>query len=686
MPRVLERPPFTPAEPVTETLHGLEITDPYRWLEEQNSPSTRRWLEEQSAYTRSYFDSLPGRDAVRERVSELLSTPSVTEPWNVGDRYFFLKRHQDREQPVIVMRNGLFGEETTLVDPASRGTSVSTSVTIAAISQDARFLAYSVRQGGTDHSALEILDIERNAVLLDRLPEGFCSAIAFTPDASGFYYSHRELHDPRPNYKAVFWHCFGTDLSEDQEVFFAGEEPNLFLGILHSPEAKLLAYVAFHTGKNRRTSVHLHSMHPRTVPKLLLHDIEGCLVPFFVRGQLLAYTDLAAPNFRIVSIDITDPDPAHWHDIVPESDHRIQQFAVAGDQIFVTRIDRFSTRIEAFGIDGRPQEDIPFPPYGTVNLINLTTTTEKLFYSDTSISKPASVYCYDTREQKVVTWDAPDVPFDSSVVAVEEAVYTSKDGASVPLLLAARTDLLRSGCLPTFLTGYGGFGSCVTPRFTAFASFLIEQGFLFAVPALRGGSELGEEWHRAGRRENRQNSFDDFIAAAEWLISQGRSARGRIAIGGGSNAGLLVGAVITQRPDLFRAAICLGPLLDMTRYHLFDFAAGWADEYGSPEDERDFQSLLAYSPYHHVQDGMAYPAVLLISGDADTRCNPMHTRKMAARLQAANTSGCPILLDYRPAWGHTPVQPLSSKIDALTDRLAFTCHELEVQVGGRRSS
>ena len=247
-------------------------------------------------------------------------------------------------------------------------------------------------------------------------------------------------------------------------------------------------------------------------------------------------------------------------------------------------------------------------------------------------------------------------------------------------------DLLHSGPLPTFLTGYGGFGSCVTPRFTAFATFLIEQGLLFAVPALRGGSELGEQWHRAGKRENRQNSFDDFIAAAEWLISEGRSARGRIAIGGGSNAGLLVGAAITQRPDLFRAAICLGPLLDMTRYHLFDFAAGWAEEYGSPEDEQDLHSLLAYSPYHRVQDGADYPAVLLISGDADTRCNPMHARKMAARLQAANRSEHPILLDYKPDWGHTPVQPLSAKIEALTDRLAFICHELGIHVGHRRVS
>jgi len=666
----------------------MKITDPYRWLEDQNSPRTRAWLEEQTAYTRAYFDEIPDRDQIRGRVKELLALKGViSEPWNVGKRCFFLKRQNDGEQPVIVTRDGLFGTETVLVDPALRATGPSTAVAIAAISEDGRFLAYSVRQGGTDHSAIEILDLERGSVLPDRLPDGFCTGFAFAPDGSGFYYSHHKLDGLRPNYRAAFGHRFGTEPSQDQETFFAGEEPNLFLGILHSPEAKLVAYVAFFTGKFRRTSIYLHRADTgeAATPTLLLHGVEGCFVPFFVRGRLLAWTDLAAPNFRIVSIDVNDADPRHWRDIVPESNRRIQGFAAAGDQIFVTRTDRFSTRIEAFGLDGKAKPDVPVPLHGTVNLVNRTNATEKLFYNYTSISEPASVYCYDTRTEEALTWDEGNLAFDPSAIESDEVAYASRDGTSVPLLLAARKGLLYSGPLPTFLTGYGGFGSCVTPQFTAFATFLMEQGFLFAVPALRGGSELGEEWHRAGKGGNHQNSFDDFIAAAEWLVSEGRSTAGRIAIGGGSNAGLLVGAAITQRPDLFRAAICLGPLLDMTRYHLFDFAAGWADEYGSPDDEQDFHSLLAYSPYHRVHDGIAYPAVLFISGDADTRCNPMHARKMAARLQASTSSDHTILLDYKPDWGHTPVQPYSTKIEALTNRLAFVCHELGVPVQPGRS-
>lgn len=686
MTQLRTAPPHTTVEPVTEILHGIEVTDPYRWLEDQNSPRTRKWLDDQAAYTHAYFAAIPDRDRIRTRVRELLASKEIilSEPWNVGNHFFFLKRQQDQEQPVIVMQNGLFGEERVLVDPALRATGTSTAVSVVAISRDGRFLAYSVRQGGTDHSSVEILDVERGIVLPDRLPEGFCTGFVFDPEGTGFYYSHRELRDPRPNYRAALRHRFGTERSQDQEMFVAGEGQNLFLGILNSPEASLLAYRVLFAGKVPRTSLYLQVISPEpSEVSLVVTEIEGCFVPFFVRDRLLAYTDFAAPNFRIVHIDSANP--SHWRDIVPESDRRIQQFAVAGDQVFVTRVNHFSTNVDIFGIDGRPNRSLAFPAHGTIDLLNRTIATEQLFYSYTSISKPTAVYCYAVRGGEVVACSERNSPVNSSAIAVEETTYPSVDGTSVPLFLAARKDLLHSDPMPTFLSGYGGFGSCVTPRFTAFATFLMEQGFLFAVPALRGGSELGEQWHRAGKRKNRQNSFDDFVAAAEWLIAQRHSIPGRIAIGGGSNAGLLVGVAVTQRPDLFRAAICLGPLLDMARYHLFDFAAAWAVEYGSPEDHEDCQCLLAYSPYHHVRNEAAYPAVLLISGDADTRCNPLHARKMTARLQAATSSSYPVLLDYKTDWGHTPVQPFLTKIEALTDRLAFVCHELEVQIQPGRS-
>ena len=682
----LPPPPVTPIEPVTDILHGVTITDPYRWLEDQNSPRTRKWLEEQAAYTRSYFDSVPGRDSIRQRVGELLQTSSISEPWNVGERFFYLKRYEHAEQPVIVMKNGIWGEEIVLVDPAARAQGHSLAVSIVDISADGTFIAYSIRDGGTDHSAIEILNIELKEVLPDGLSEGFCRGFAFAPDGSGFYYSHRQVRDLRPNYQAAFWHRFGAEQSQDQEIFFAGEQPHLILGMRYSAEASLLAYIVLSPGKRRRASLFLHDPYTTDPPVGLLKDIEGLFVPFFVSGQLLAFTDLGAPNYRIVRIDLGQPDPSTWSDVVPEGERRIQQFAVAGDKIFVTRADCFSTKIESFGLDGTGREDVLICRCGTVSLLNRSSRTDKLLYAHTSISEPVATYCYDARTRDLSVLDKTDIPFDAATIAFEETTYHSKDGTAIPIFLAARKDLLHQGPLPTFLTGYGGFGTCVTPRFSIFATLLIEQGFLFAVPAIRGGGELGAKWHLQARGRNRQNAFNDFVASAEWLVTQGYSTDDRIAIGGGSNAGLLVGTAITQRPDLFRAAICLGPLLDMTRYHHFDFAAAWADEYGSPEDEEDFRSLLAYSPYHHVRTGIDYPAVMFISGDSDTRCNPMHARKMTAILQAASTLGHSILLDYRSAWGHMPVQPTSIKSNALVDRLAFICQELGIRVQAMKAS
>jgi prolyl oligopeptidase len=675
-------PPPSKAEPVIEVLYGIEVTDPYRWLEHQDAPQTRNWIEDQTEYTRAYFDAIPERERIRARLEKLLELKGViSEAWNVANRFFFLMRRSQREQPLIVMKTGFFGEEKVLVDPAERGAGPNTAISIVAISRDAEFLAFAVRRGGTDHSRLEILDVRRNSVLVDGLPDGFCNGFRFAPDATGFYYSHRQLHDPSPNYRAVYWHAFGTDPSSDQETFSAGEHADLFISVLSSPEAALLAYPVFSTGKARRTSLYLHKLpHALNEPKLLLENIEGSFVPFFVKDQLFAYTDFLAPNFRIVRIRLDSSDSAHWQDVVPETRQRIQQFAVAGDQVFVTRVDRFTTQLEAYDVSGSSHDVLVTSTYGSIDLLNQDTDSEKLFYTATSISEPPLVHCYDSLTRRGDVCEASNHSFDKVEITTQEVVYPSRDGTSIPLLLGVRRDLINSGPLPTFLTGYGGFGACVTPRFTAFATFLIQQGFLFAVPALRGGAELGEEWHRAGMRKLRQYSFDDFIACAEWLIANGRSTAGRLAIGGGSNAGLLVGAAITQRPELFRAAICLGPLLDMVRYHLFDFARGWSDEYGTVEDEQDCKYLLNYSPYHKVRDGVAYPAVLFISGDADTRCNPMHARKMTARLQAATTSDHPILLDYKTNWGHTPVQPRSVRLEALTDRLAFICHELGVAV------
>jgi prolyl oligopeptidase len=677
-------PPHTICDPTVEFIHGTPVADPYRWLEDQNSPETRAWIDSQTAYMQAYFSSVTWLESIRQRVRHLMRPASTTDIWSVGGHYYFLNAQEGREQPVIVSRNGLSGEQYVVLDPALGPAKDSIAVEIIAISETDRLLAYSIRQSGTDRCAIAVLDLEVNRVLEDRLADGYYTGFVFAPDGSGFYYARHEAADRRKPCAAVFFHRFGSNGPEDQEIFAADKEGNT-IGLSYSPELNILLMIVRRAGAAPpNTAVYLRALDASAETRLLLENFPAFFFAFLMGDQMLAYTDWKAPNFRIVRIDRHNPGTDNWVDVVPESNRRIQQFAIAGGYVFVTRVDSFTTRIEAFSIGGERTYDVQIPPHGTVTLLNRNHTGNKLFFSYTSTSQPPNIYCFDTCEERIVPWDEEHAIATPSAIATEETAYRSKDGTVIPLFLAARRELLHSGALPAFLTGYGGFGDCVTPRFTILATFLMEQGFLLAVPALRGGSELGEHWHLAGKGERRQNAFDDFIAAAEWLASQGRADPGRIAIGGGSNAGLLVGAAITQRPELFRAAICLGPLLDMVRYHLFDFASAWIGEYGCPEDEREFRSLISYSPYHHVKDGKKYPAVLFISGDADDRCNPMHARKMVARLQAATTSGYPILLDYRSSWGHTPVQPLSTKIEALTLRLAFLCQELGIVVHAGR--
>ncbi len=525
--------------------------------------------------------------------------------------------------------------------------------------------------------------MNRRSILPDRLPRGFYGGLVFATDGRGFYYSHQHVDSKRPYYHAIRWHTFGTGLEQDMETFVVGEDPKLRVMLLPALDGTKMYLCRVLVDTVKVTDIYVQNLAANESPRLVVRGIEGKFYPFISRNQLIALTDWKSPNGRVVAIDLDNPEIGAWRDVVPESQSCLESFAVSGEKIFVAYSENAVTRIQIFDTSGRLHGSVPCPPHGTAQLIQGDPQCDEVFYSYTSFSQPASIYCYHAMSGRHELWAQPNVPFDASSVEVEQVHYPAKDGIEIPMFLLSRRGQRHLGPMPTFLTGYGGFGISLTPRFTAYATFLMEQGCLIAMPNLRGGSEFGEEWHVAAKRHNRQIAFDDFIAAADWLVAEGHTAPERIAIGGGSNGGLLVGAALTQRPDLFRAVICLGPLLDMLRYHKFDQAILSAEEYGSAENAEDFQSLRMYSPYHRVKDDVAYPAVMLISGDSDTRCNPMHARKMTARLQAATNSRRPILLDYKPAWGHMPVQPLSSRIDALTDRLAFICHELGVRVSLR---
>ena len=673
---VLEDPPYTPVEPVTDIWHGLAVTDPYRWLEDSQSERTREWITRQTEYARKFLNSIPGRDRIRNRVAELLSVDSVEAPCKVGDRYFFLKRTTQDNQAAICMRDREDRGDEVLI--ASEDPKI--SLRILSLSPDGRLMAYGLKRGGEDCSEFRIFDIAQRKTLPDGLSRGYLTGFAFAHDSKSYYYVHEPSDATHPYRLRARRHFIGSAAQEDRDTFDAGEETHTKLGLRISDDHRYLAYMVIRSREQRLIDLYLHDTFSGAPAHLIAENMEEPFFPVIIDRQLVISTRWRAPNKRVIAIDIDSPSQENWRELVPESSSPIREVVVRQRKIFVSYVENLAARTDIYDLDGKKAGALPHPPNGTVRLFSNPVDSDELFYTFTSFVQPQTVFRYhiETGEQQI--WSERKIAFDHSSVDIRQVWCSSKDGTRVPMFLLGKRGYKRSGSIPTVLTGYGGFGKTVTPQFSAFATFVVEHGGLFAVANIRGGSEFGEQWHQEGKRQKRQNAFDDFIGAAQWLIDAGYTRPARLAIAGASNGGLLVGAALTQRPNLFCAAICVGPLLDMLRYHSARFADGWIDEYGSAENAHDFPYLYAYSPYQHVRNGVLYPSVLLVSGDADTRCDPMHARKMTARLQAVGGRGRTTLLNYSPLRGHVAALPLNERIDALTDRLAFLCGQLGLPV------
>lgn len=679
MPKLMMAPPFSPIEPVTDVLHGIPVTDPYRWLEDQDAPRTREWLLAQSEYARSYLDSIPARDRIRERIRELLDVETYDSVQKVGQRYFFRKRLPGQEQPRTYFRDGADGADQLLIDPTERGTGPYTAVKPLCVSPDGRLLLYEVKEGGERTGTFEIVDVVGRAIVPDALPRGYLRGFAFSPDSKSFYYVHEPLTAERPHYRAAYHHVLGTSFEDDKEIFVAGEHSQRRLQIV--PGTAQLGFLMFHFGDKTLTDFLLWSMDDDRDPEPIVRCAEYKFGPLLLQdGQILAITDRDAANFRIVAVRLRRDLEPDFVDVVSESDAIIQNWAIAGKQIFVSYIRKLETEVVIFNLAGKRLGHLPLEASNTVRFIGGFEEVDELLFEQESFIQPIQIRSYSPATREMNLFASRLVPFNSKEFGHTQVWFTAKDGTRIPMYLVARRDVLDGGSHPTVMTSYGGCGVAMTPQFSVFVAFLMERGCLFALPNIRGGSDFGAEWHEAAKRRNRQVAFDDFLSAAEWLIESGRTRPGKAAIFGGSNSGLLVGAAMTQRPDLFRAVVCMVPMLDMLRYHLFDNAHVWKEEFGTADDPEDFAALLAYSPYHYVRDGTAYPATMIVSGDSDQNCNPLHARKMTARLQTANSSGSPVFLDYSHHRGHSPVLPLSERVEALTDRMAFLCDQLDLFV------
>ena len=659
-------PPPTEAHEIVETLHGVEVRDPYRWLEDQQSPATRAWIDAQNEYTDTVLGMLPGRGRLRELAAEVLERDVWGLPSERGGRYFFSRRRADQNLAVVYVREGVGGADRVLIDPHPLSPDHTTSVALRDISDDGRLVAYAVREGGVDEVSIRLRDVDTGEDLPDVLPAARYGGVSLTPDGAGFYYERYGDVTPR-----VMYHALGSDPATDRQIFGEGYERHHIPVTLLSDDGRWLV-VHVIEGSSGPTEIHVKDL--RGDGPFLTAIADGVSESWadFAGGQLVITTNLDAPNKRVVLADPARPAVDNWREVIPERDAVVVQSASGlGGRLAVSYLEDVQPRVAIHELDGTHVRDIAFDAVGSVGGGTGRWQSSEAFFTFETFHVPSTIYRYDLETGERTVWAAAALPVAAGAYQVTQEWFRSPDGTRVPIFIVHRPGVALDGSNPTYLTGYGGFNLSLTPTFSALATAWLEAGGVFALANMRGGGEFGEAWHEAGMLANKQNVFDDFIAAAEHLIAAGYTTSARLAIGGGSNGGLLVGAVSNQRPELFGAVVCTYPLLDMVRYHQFLVASFWVPEYGSSEDPEQFGWLHAYSPYHNVTDGGDYPATLYISGDGDTRVAPLHARKMAALMQARNGSDNPILLRYHTQAGHSGGQPVSQQIDQLVDTVSF---------------
>ena len=680
--------PATPTVDAAETLHGETIPDPYRWLEDGDSAETRAWTEAQNALTEGYLARAPAREAIRRRLDELLAIGAISTPMPAHGRYFYQRREGRQNQPVLYVRDGVDGPDGVAVDPNALDPAGTTALDWYYPSDDGSLLAYGFSENGSEQSVLHVLDVGRGVTLPDRISRTRAADLAWLPDGSGFYYTRYPAPGTVPPgeehyHRGVYFHRLGdpdTDL-----LVFQPAEKEYWPGVSLSPDGR---WLSIHVSRTfDQTDLYLGDRHTRAgevaSPPLVV-VAEGLPASFegeVAHGRLFLRTNLDAPTYRLYEVDPARPSRGHWRELVPARPGAVLEgVRVLADRLALSYLERATSRLRLADLDGGLRHEVSLPTLGSLFGLGGEPDGHELFYGFSSYTVPPSVYRLDLRTDEQTLWRRVEADVDPDRFQVEQVTVPSRDATPVTMFLVHRRGLERTGTTPTYLTAYGGFNISMTPAFSRSLLLWLEHGGLAAIPNIRGGGEYGEEWHKGGMLERKQNSFDDFVAAAEWLIAERYTRPECLAVAGGSNGGLLMGAVLTQRPELFRAVVVQVPLLDMLRYHRFLIARLWIPEYGSPDDPEAFAWLRAYSPYHHVRQGTPYPAVLLATAESDTRVDPMHARKMAARLQAATSSTRPVLLRLEARAGHGAGKPLSKVLDELTDTWTFVFSEVAVEV------
>ena len=691
-----------------DTLHGTLVPDPYRWLENADDPEVKAWTDRQNAVMRKTLDAVPGRQAISDRLWQLHEIGSLGVPVARGHDlgadakqdphrpYFYTRRSGKQNQPVLLVREGVDGRDRVLVDVNQLAADGTKALDWWFPSEDGRLVAYGISSNGDEDSVLHVLDVATGQPRPDVIPNTRAASLAWLPDGSGFYYTRYPAPGSVPKgdeqyHRHVFLHHLGDAPHNDREIFGRGRDLKDWPSVVLSPDGRsLIVEVSQGWAKSE---IFLLDVSDKAAPDaahrppVVQTVVAGRAALFHVaeitNDRLYLLANEGAPRYRVFSAPLAQPGRAHWKELIPESADTLEGIALVGETIAALYLKDAASRIRLFDGAGAPAGELALPGLGTAAGLSGQLHGRELFFAYVSYLAPTTIFrCAlggkSAHGPAAAVWQKLASPIDAGAFEVEQARATSRDGTAVPMFIVHKRGLVRDGKNPTLLYGYGGFNISLTPAFTTLAAPFLERGGVYVVANLRGGAEYGEAWHEAGMLGKKQNVFDDFIAVAEYLIREQITSPAKLAISGRSNGGLLTSAVVTQRPELFRAVVSGVPLTDMIRYHKFRIAQLWIPEYGSSDDAAAFKWLYAYSPYHRVKDGVAYPAVLLFTAESDTRVDALHARKMAARLQAATSSARPILLRLETHAGHGAGKPLAKVIEQYTDELAFLFSQLGI--------
>jgi prolyl oligopeptidase len=682
--------PLAPQKPVVDEVQGHKITDSYRWLENAASPETQQWVSEEMAYTRSVLDPLSGRDQIHQRLTALASIGTISAPQIGGKYYFYTKREGSQNQPVLLVRESLEGKDRALVDVNQLAADGTVALDWWVPSEDGKYVAYGTSPSGSEMSTLHVIETASGKLLPDSIERTRAASLAWMLDNSGFYYTRypkkgEVAEGQEVYYRHVFYHALGSDPAKDALIF--GKD----LGPEDWPEVDLSNHgdwllITVAQGWTK-TDLYVQDLRPGVERKPPVRITEGKNFLYggeIFNGKIFITSNEDAPRYRMFAVDAASPARADWKEIIPQNDAVLQGAAIVNGMLLAQYEKNASSQLKLLDTAGKPLGDIQLPAIGSVFGLGGKWDRKEAFFGFQSFTVPHSIYQVDLATRTTSLWSKVSAPgIDPDKYEVRQLWFDSKDGTHVPMFVFHKKGLVLNGKNPTLLTGYGGFNISETPNFVGDRYLWLEHGGVFAVANLRGGAEFGEDWHRAGMLDKKQNVFDDFAAAAEFLISQKYTDKDHLAIRGGSNGGLLMGAALTQHPDLYRAVVCQVPLLDMLRYQNFQIAKLWVAEYGSSEDPKQFDWLYAYSPYHHVKQGTVYPAVLFMTADTDTRVDPMHAKKMAALMQAEAANGDsrerPILLRIDTKAGHGAGKPITKQVEDMTDIYSFLFWQLGMQ-------